>query len=920
LTDDARVKSGMRRRAWLALAMVGGLSAAGDDARAVPVIVPEKAIAAPQYGPTYGSASWPSIACNADGCLAAWREGRQGLGYRVWARRLRADGTPRDPAAFLVSVDDFSATEPVVATDGTRFLVGWSDTFTRMFLTRVDADDSLHTESTPLRNDDFDPVHPAAIAFDGDGYLLVYVYPVATPTGTIVALRADRDGHILSALPIVISTDPQARGIADVIWTGTQYLVVWNQGANNDGAAYGARVTGDGTVLDPSGFFIATLAGGFSSRPQLALGGGKLLLVAGREGGSSGGGPDAVLLDTDGRNPSRVALPTWSELTDGLTADAAWNGSAFVMMWVGSPIGQQLHAVRIPPTGTITDTTPITLAFGGAEWPAVAVSGPITFVAYTDRSAGRVRLANLNPTTGIGFPTDPPLNTSSVQQRLLAAARGAGHTLVVWADDVQGTRASALLAARVADDGTVLDATPIVLSAAGPDKGRASAAAAWGGGQYLVAWWEQTDIVDGRVQTVRVSAGGVADTSPTVLASNLFSNRLTAIASSGSNFLVTWREPGIISIPPPLNAALIGADGKAIGSAFSVGPGDASAPWGVATAQGGGYLVGWNRFTPGMYGVHLQHIDAAGAQSVPVRVTEDQAGGSLSLVTVPGRVLVWMNGGSGLLVSPAPSFIALAGTSPINLARNIGAPSWNGFNFVSATVNTRGIYDFDSQGVDVTLMSTDGVVVEPSTTIVEPRNLTALPPIAVGLDGSKNLVAYSRLVPEHDHGTLRVRFQIVGGTQPITPDAGAPADGGEPGDGGATGDAPVTTDGPPTADAPVAADAATDGAGDAGDATPEAAPPAPEARDAADEPGVVGDGAAPDVVADAAAPVDASVDTGALDAGRPDVTGSSDAASDAKGDTASGCSCALSPTKGAPLEPLGVLLLALAACFARRRR
>lgn len=890
------------------MAIVAGLSAAGDDARAVPVIVPEKAIAAPQYGRSYGSPAWPSIACNAEGCLATWLEGRHGLGYRVWARRLRADGTPRDPAAFLVSVDDFAATDPVVATDGTRFLVAWSDLFTRMYLTRVDADDSLHSESTPLRNDDFDPVRPVALAFNGDGYLLVYAYPVATPGGTVVALRADRDGHILSALPIVISADPQARGIADVVWTGTQYLVVWNQGQENDGAAYGARVTADGTVLDPSGFSIATLAGGFSSQPQLALGGGKVLLVAGRSGGSSGGGVDAVLLDTDGRNPSRVALPSWPSLSEGITADAAWNGSAFAMTWVGSPSSQQLHAIRIPTTGVVTDTAPITLAFGNAEWPTVAVSGPITFVAYTDRSAGRVCLANLNPTTGIGFATDPPLNTSAAQQRLLAAARGAGQTLVVWADDAQGTRASALLAARVADDGTVLDATPIVLSPAGTDKERASAAVAWAGDQYLVAWWEQTGIVDGRVQTVRVSAGGLANTSPTVLATNLFSNRLTAIASGGSNFLVTWREPGIISTPPPLNAALIGPDGKTIGSAFTIGPADTSAPWAVATAAGGGYLVGWNRFTPGLYGVHLQQIDAAGAQSSPVNVTETQATGSLALVSVPGRVLVWMNGGSGLLVSPAPPFAPVAGTSPINLGRNIGQPSWNGFNLVSAAVTTPGIYDFDSRGVDVSLLSTEGVFAETPTTIVEPRPLTTLPPIAVGLDGSRNLVVYSRLVPDHDHGALRVRFQIVGGTQPPTPDGGQPIDGGAPDDGGGTGDVPVATDGPPAADAadaPVAADATADQKSDAQDAAPEAA-----------------DGAAPDVVADAAAPTDAAADTAAADGGRLDVAGSPDAADAGRtpGDPGSGCSCALSATRDTPLEQLGVLVLALAACFARRRR
>lgn len=89
------------------------------------VVLPERAIASPQYGPVHDSSVGPlELACNADGCLAAWRDGRRGLGYRIWARRLGADGAPRDLAAFLVSTDTFDACDPVVATNGTCFLVG----------------------------------------------------------------------------------------------------------------------------------------------------------------------------------------------------------------------------------------------------------------------------------------------------------------------------------------------------------------------------------------------------------------------------------------------------------------------------------------------------------------------------------------------------------------------------------------------------------------------------------------------------------------------------------------------------------------------------------------------------------------------------------------------------------------------------
>jgi hypothetical protein len=922
---------------------------AATDAGAVAVLVPETPIAAPQYAGVSGSlATTPGFACNADGCLAAWRDGRQFLGYRIWARRLRTDGTPRDAAAFLISVDNFDATDPVVATDGTRFLVGWTDLFEKAYLTRVDADDSLHTESLSVADGYTGLVNPSALASNGDGYLFALGYTVGAPGGTIRGLRTDRDGHILDATPFLITDDPTARFYADVVWTGTQYLVVWNQGQGDDADAYGARVLADGTVMDPSGFFVATLSG-FSNWPRLAAGGGKLLLASGRSSGSSGGGVTAFLLDADGRNGHAVSLP--SVASSGTYATAAWNGSTFVVNWIGSlgPV-----AVRVAPDGTVMDSAPLSIGFAGqSETPASAVSGGTTFVVFIDRTYNGVpvRVASLSAAGVPNFASDPPLDVGAAPQRLLATARGAGHTLIVWADDTQGKYASALLAARVSDDGVVLDAPPIVLSAAAPNKQGASAAAAWAGGQYLVSWWEQTGPAMDHFQVARISgAGELRDTTPTVLDSNLFFGQYTEVAADGDKFLVAWSPQGIISTPPAINAVIIGADGKPSGARFTLGTaGEASYPWAVAAAEGGGYLAAWNRFIPGSYGVQVESIDSAGVQGSPVRVTEDQAVGSLALVPSAGRTLVWMNGQIGLLVSPAPSFTALPGAARFDAKRDIGAPSWNGAVYVGASVTTRGIYDYDSVGVDVSVLSADGVLSDPPTTIVPPRLATTEPPVVIGLGPDRNLVVYSRLVPEHDYGALRVRFQIVdSGRSVTTTDGGTMNDGaviidsGPAVDAGGAGDAVVVIDAgqADAVDAGRARDASADGLVDAQDATPETGHPDSATADADDD--AIADASAPDLArsdatADAVATPDAVADAREMDGGRPDVetavdataphdagaasdaTASRDAGADAGTGSSSGCSCAMSSSGGGLGAP-AILVFAFVACVRRRHR
>lgn len=870
------------------------------DAHAVGIIKAETAASAATFVPLAGlSVQPPEIACNTNGCLVVWVDSRL-ADYRLWARRIGPDGVALDRASFLISADASTSREPAVATDGSRFMVAWSDAAGHLFATRVDPDGTRRTSSANGFTASSDGPREIALAFGGGGYLAVYSLGLSVSGGAVYARRISAEGQFLDAQPISIATDPSARGTPDVIWTGAQFVVVWNaQQSTTANVALGMRVLGDGTMLDATGFFVASL-GGFSNRPRLAFGGNVLLLIAGGVPGYQVGQPDAVLLDANGKNGVRVPLPFWTttQAGPGQGGSAAWNGANFVVTWTSGPTNDQTVAARVSTSGTVLDPAGVVLTqpsiLTPTEGPSVAGSaGGTSFIAYADHTYPNdtIRLVSFSDTGSEGHQSDPPLTTAAPAQRLLASARGVGQSLIVWSDEAQGSKMAALEAVRVSDDGTVLDAQPIVLSPAAANKAHASASVAWGSGVYLAAWWEQTSLTSGAIQVARISADGqMLDVTPAVLATGLFADRPTQVAASGSGFLVSWSRAAIIVPAVPPTAQLVGGDGKPVGNSFQIGP--ASSSWPYATLGLDGYdLAAWTQFTSPTTGLQMETIAFTGEQSAPQSVTTSrQASQSLTFVRGPGQVLLWVDGHAGILMSADSPFTTIA--APIDIGRAIGTPSWNGSLFASAAPTALGFETADT-GVDVSLLAPNLTLVGGPTTIVD-RRLPTSGATATGLGSGKSLIAYSRLMPDADFGNVRVRFQIVD-SQPA-PEA----------DGGATGGDASAPDGR-TADAAVATDTA------AGDAR---APSDATSADAAREAGVPDAGAS-----------DGSPDGGANDASR-ETAASSDAVADTRsersaGTSGAGCSCASAgrdTLASGDAWILGALFLGLATALQRRRR
>ena len=118
----------------------------------------------------------------------------------------------------------------------------------------------------------------SSVAFDGTNFLVVWEDERINTQRDIFGARVSQQGEILDPIGFPICTSPSVQYNVNVAWGGQNYLVVWESWGNESWTVYGARVSPDGSVLDPDGFLIA---GGpeWASYPSVASDGVNFFVV-----------------------------------------------------------------------------------------------------------------------------------------------------------------------------------------------------------------------------------------------------------------------------------------------------------------------------------------------------------------------------------------------------------------------------------------------------------------------------------------------------------------------------------------------------------------------------------------------------------------------------------------------------------------
>jgi len=149
--------------------------------------------------------------------FVTWQDQRGGLAD-IYAARVGQEGNVLDPAGIPISTLPDHQLEPAASYDGENFLVSWGD----------------------LASSD------------------------------LFGARVDGDGIVLDAAGIPISSAAGEQAAPDIAFDGENYLVVWEDTRGGQSDIYGARVSREGTVLDPDGFLISMSGAPAAAAPAAA--------------------------------------------------------------------------------------------------------------------------------------------------------------------------------------------------------------------------------------------------------------------------------------------------------------------------------------------------------------------------------------------------------------------------------------------------------------------------------------------------------------------------------------------------------------------------------------------------------------------------------------------------------------------------
>jgi hypothetical protein len=233
----------------------------------------------------------PAVAGGRSGYLVVWEDGRNlaTSGPDIYGSRVSSAGSVLDTGGIPICTNDAAQYSAAVAFNNTNYLVVWSDernlgtSGVDVYGARVNTSGTvLDSSNIPIIQAGGNDIFPA-VASTAGSFLVVWEDGRNSATtgeenyGTLVTgagVMSDPGG-------LAIDVTPGYEATPAVAASGTNYLVVWQDGRNEatTGAdIYGARVTTGGVVLDPAG--VAINKGLFDQDvPKLASGSPNVFLV-----------------------------------------------------------------------------------------------------------------------------------------------------------------------------------------------------------------------------------------------------------------------------------------------------------------------------------------------------------------------------------------------------------------------------------------------------------------------------------------------------------------------------------------------------------------------------------------------------------------------------------------------------------------
>ena len=448
--------------------------------------------------PSAGTQEKPSIAFGGSHYLCVWEDGRSGLAgvssppdgihanRDVYATLLDHQGSVLWSSPLAVDEAPWDQLNARVAWNGTHYLVVWESTrptqFYRtqgIYAARVDPA-GVVLDQPPIvidDQDDYDERFPE-LTSDGSGWMVAWTDNLGTVGSRLDGAYVDGSGLVLFKRTLVPSTSPLPTNYR-VSHAGDRFAAIFER---NYSSGIGARLYDAG--LTQVGAELSMGAGG---RPALGSNGSEFY-AAWNSGGVLG-----TPITTSGAmaTPGGALLSGALQLNDARVA-VAWDGTQWVAGITGSGA---VHASQVTPGGTVVAGSPFTISAGNlTAGDAAAANGNGRAVLAWTHGQSAIPY-NIDPFDIYGTAVTPlgpggvfPLTLSPPAQvhPAVAGEPGAGYLVAFQS---RSTGLVEILAQRVAQNGAVLDATPIVVASGGSTLG-GTLDVAFDGARWLVVWSE----------------------------------------------------------------------------------------------------------------------------------------------------------------------------------------------------------------------------------------------------------------------------------------------------------------------------------------------------------------------------------------------------------------------------------------------
>ncbi|NIM96983.1 MAG: hypothetical protein GTO24_02520 [candidate division Zixibacteria bacterium] len=447
----------------------------------------------------------------------------------------------------------------------------------------------------------------------GDTYWVSFHTNACDSTySNIYTVRVNANGLVLDPDGLPICTAGADQREAEIASAGNHLLVVWEDQRDYESSAYdvyGARLSPDGTVLDPDGISIAQL--GLSERaPQVCWSGDTFMAVWERGDYQVHGDVVGVRIDTLGQVSDPTPLTISIACQAQIFGSCAWSGNSYLAIWEE---GGNLRSSRFNQFGDVLDSviTDVCSASEDQNEPDL-VWGEENFFAVWEDSRNLdfdIYGARIDSVGEVLDSSSLPINIDpTTDQRYPVVAFDGTNYLVVWQNMLDPTGSNYRIEGlRVSQAGEPLDLQPFAISSG--EKG-ANPDVAFGGGKYLVVWQDVYfyDIY-----------GALVDTNPPVksqfgirTASGLQED--AAVASNGSDFLVVWEDFGMHWPNADILATRV-TSGGAVLDPGGIPVSTASDPDLVpsVTFDGTNYVVAWRRSAQGSSELYVSRVTPQGA-------------------------------------------------------------------------------------------------------------------------------------------------------------------------------------------------------------------------------------------------------------------------------------------------------------------